>query len=583
MQNYFSVFTLLVLSPKASLPQCKAKLQTLVDKRFEAFSDMYRRQENLSQKIPVMQVEIMPIRDTHFDTRVIWPEVNNPIYAYILTGIGLLILLVACINYISLTLTSAASRIGEIGMRKVMGAGRRQLIFGLWIESQVLVWGAIILAIGLVYLFLPFFNSFTDKALLFTPWREPMLLGMLLLTALLVGLVAGGYPAIVLSGFKPTSVLKGTSTYRLKPSFSRILLVLQYSMCLFLISCCLIMYRQMRYISEKDLGFNKERVVIVENSSGWGEQTTRLVSRLKQWSASSSHVSSISAATAAITKGSISTEMEINKKKINIDIFSVDEHYFPTLGIELVEGENFSTEKKTTQKGLIVNETLANMLGRDSSGTIEPLMGSKIIGVAKDHHYTSLESKIAPLTFSYTTDMAYYILIKLRAGHIREGMQEIESTWKKLAPDQPFIYSFLDEDLQEQYQTYRNWVAMVSIATAFALLIACLGLYALSGLTAVNRTKEIGIRKVMGASVKEIFLLLNKGTIGITLLSFAIAMPFAAYLMHRWLEDFAYRINLSADVFILAAAIGMITALLSVSYHSLRAAQSNPVTSLRQE
>jgi putative ABC transport system permease protein len=162
-------------------------------------------------------------------------------------------------------------------------------------------------------------------------------------------------------------------------------------------------------------------------------------------------------------------------------------------------------------------------------------------------------------------------------------MQEIESTWKKLAPDQPFIYSFLDEDLQEQYQTYRNWVAMVSIATAFALLIACLGLYALSGLTAVNRTKEIGIRKVMGASVKEIFLLLNKGTIGITLLSFAIAMPFAAYLMHRWLEDFAYRINLSADVFILAAAIGMITALLSVSYHSLRATQSNPVTSLRQE
>jgi putative ABC transport system permease protein len=264
-------------------------------------------------------------------------------------------------------------------------------------------------------------------------------------------------------------------------------------------------------------------------------------------------------------------------------MFSIDEQYLPTLGIELVEGINFSTKSKTDQEGMLVNETLAGMLSRDSSGAIEPLMGMRVIGVVKDHHYASLESKIAPTAFLYGNDMAHYILIKLRNGHIRGGLQEIERGWKKLAPDQPFIYSFLDEDLQEQYHTYRNWVTMVGIATAFALLIACLGMYALSGLVAVNRTKEIGIRKVMGASVKEIFLLLNKGIVGITLLSFAIALPFAAYLMHKWLQDFAYRISLSADIFILAAAIGMITALLSVSYHSLRAAGQNPINSLRQE
>jgi putative ABC transport system permease protein len=212
-------------------------------------------------------------------------------------------------------------------------------------------------------------------------------------------------------------------------------------------------------------------------------------------------------------------------------------------------------------------------------------MGTNIIGIVQDHHYASLESKIQPLEFLYSKDNADndYISIKLRPGRIPGALQAIEKTWKKLAPDQPFVYSFLDEDLKEQYTTYRNWVGMVGIAATFAVIISCLGLFALSGLSAVNRTKEIGIRKVMGASVSQIFILLNKDMVRLTLLSFLMAVPFAWYVMSLWLQDFAYRIPLSWELFALAGLAGVGTAFLAVSFHSLKAAKANPVISLRNE
>jgi putative ABC transport system permease protein len=209
MNNNFSVLTFLVLSQKASVKTFLAKVQSFVDRRFVPFSDMYRQMENLPESVKIMQAGITSLPDTHFDTQVDWPKVNNPVYSYILSALGLLILAVVCINYISLNLTSAASRLGEIGIRKVMGASRQQVIWQLWAESQVLVWMAMLLAVGLVYLFLPAFNAFTGKQLYFSLWQEPVLAGVLLLIALLVGMVAGGYPAVVLSDFQPANILKG--------------------------------------------------------------------------------------------------------------------------------------------------------------------------------------------------------------------------------------------------------------------------------------------------------------------------------------------------------------------------------------
>ncbi|QHT69249.1 FtsX-like permease family protein [Rhodocytophaga rosea] len=582
MNSNFSIPTFLLLSPKASVKPFLAKMQAFVDRRLAAFSDMHRQHEKVPQHVKVLQAGVTPLTDTHFDTRVIWPKVNNPIYSYILSALGLLILFVVCINYISLTLTSAASRLGEIGIRKVMGASRQQVIGQLWAESQVLVWMAMLMAVGLVYLFLPAFNAFTGKQLYFSLWQEPLLAGILLLIALLVGIVAGGYPALVLSDFQPANILKGSRTYRINPWFSRILLLVQYSMCLFLVSSSLIMYGQMRYISEKDLGFDKEQVLIVRNFASTN-QSAQLVDRFRQWANTNPDIISLSGSGATITRQVFSMGFEINNEQTNVDIFIVDEHYLSTLGIKLVEGRNFSPDRKTDQEGMIVNETLANMIGRDSTGVINTLMGTKIIGVMQDHHYASLESKIAPLALSYSKDWPTYIVAKLRQGRIPTALQAIEKTWKKLAPDQPFVYSFLDENLKEQYTTYRNWTGIVGIATVFAVIMSCLGLFALSGIHALNRTKEIGIRKVMGASVSQIFVLLNKDMLRLTLLSFLIAVPFSAYLMDLWLQDFAYRISLSWQLFAIAGLIGIATAFLAVIFHSLKAAKANPVISLRNE
>jgi putative ABC transport system permease protein len=582
MNSNFSIPTFLLLSPKASVKPFLAKMQAFVDRRLAAFSDMYRQHEKVPQHVKVLQAGATPLTDTHFDTRVIWPKVNNPIYSYILSGLGLLILLVVCINYISLTLTSAASKLGEIGIRKVMGASRRQVIGQLWAESQVLVWMAMLMAVGLVYLFLPAFNAFIGKQLQFSLWQEPILVGVFMGIALLVGIVAGGYPAVVLSDFQPANILKGSRTYRINPWFARVLLLVQYSMCLFLVSSSLIMYSQMRYISEKDLGFDKEQVLIVRNFASMN-QSAQLVDRFRQWASTNPDIISISGSGATITRQVFSMEFEINKEQTNVDIFIVDEHYLSTLGIKLVEGRNFSPDRKTDQEGMIINETLANMVGRDSTGVINTLMGTKIIGVMQDHHYASLESKIAPLALAYSKDWPTYIVAKLRRGRIPTAMKAIEKTWKALAPDQPFVYSFLDENLKEQYTTYHNWTGIVGAATIFAVIMSCLGLFALSGLSAVNRTKEIGIRKVMGASVSQIFVLLNKDMVRLTLLSFLIALPFAWYLMSLWLQDFAYHIPLTWELFALAGLAGFNAAFLAVSFHSLKAAKANPVISLRNE
>ncbi|QHT70848.1 FtsX-like permease family protein [Rhodocytophaga rosea] len=576
--------TFLLLSPDVSLSSFSKKLQAFVDHHFTADSDMYRRIDKVPEHVRVLQSGFTPLTETHFDTSVQWPKVNNPLYAYILTALGLLILLVVCINYISLTLTSAASRLSEIGIRKVMGASRGQIIGQLWAESQLLVWMAVLLAIGLVYLFLPFFNAFTGKQLYFSLWQEPLLAGVLLLIALLVGIVAGGYPAVILSDFRPVNIIKGSRTYRINPWFSKILLLVQYSMCLFLVSSSLIMYNQMRYISEKDLGFDKEQVLILENFAGFESQSIQLVERFRQWASQYPSIVSVSSTSSTVNKPVMGFGMNINQKQTVIHGVFIDEYYLPTLGIELVEGKNFSPTIKSYQEGIIINETLANLLGRDSTGKVKPYMsGDKIIGVVKDFHYASLESEIAPLSFSYSKEWAYYIIVKMRPGKIIETIQAIEKTWKKLAPDQPFVYTFLDENLKDQYTIYRNWTGIVGTATVFAVITSCLGLFALSGLSAVNRTKEIGIRKVLGASVSQIFILLNQNMIRLTLRSFVMAVPIAWYVMSLWLQDFAYRISLSWELFAVAGLLGLCAAFFAVCFHSLKAANTNPVISLRNE
>ncbi len=584
LYNYYSTFTFVQLKPRVSPEAFRKQLNRFVQRRLSRYDSETRKEKKLAASVPVLSLGVTTLAETHFDTSVYWPKGSNPLYAYVLSGIGALILLIACLNYVSLTLTNAASRTQEIGMRKVMGAGRWQLALQLWVEAQLLVVLAVGLAGFLTTWFLPAFNYFTDKHLIFRLTEQPVLLSVLLGMTMLVGLLAGSYPALYLSRFQPVRVLKGNRTYRINPWLSRTMVLMQYSLCLFLIASSVIMYRQMNFIANKQLGFDQDQVLVLSNFAPEGNETRRLWERMQHYAATNPDILSATGSNGSFGRGNAKYFYRINGEDTWVDTYGGDEHYLQTLGIALLKGRNFSPSIRSDTNAVLINETLAAKLGDSLQiGQWCKSLSQIVIGVVKDHHFASLESKITPMLIRMRPETTSAFLVKLQKGRIQESIQGLEKEWSHIADGQPFDYSFLDEDVAKQYQAYRKWMGIIASATAFAVFIACLGLFGLSGLSAINRTKEIGIRKVLGATVRQLFFLLNKDTVRVAALSFTLSIPFAWYLMSRWLEDFAYRIILTWEVFAIAGFIGLATALLAVSFYSLKAANANPVKSLRME
>ncbi|MCU0354570.1 MAG: FtsX-like permease family protein, partial [Cytophagales bacterium] len=468
---------------------------------------------------------------------------------------------------------------------------RRQLAVQLYAEAQLLVLVALGFAVLLAVVFLPVFNEFTEKTLVFNWTQQPGLVVCALGLALLVGLVAGGYPALVLSGFQVTSMLKGSRTYRFSPTFSNALVFVQYSLCLFLLTCAVVMQQQMKYIASKDLGYDKEQVLVLNNYTTNSEKTVTLLQRFKDIAARNPAIAGVSGTSFSFGQGEGFYEFyfKINKELTAVYVYNTDVAYLKMMDIKLLAGRNFLESWRSDSTGVIVNETLANMLGGadkilgQKPKELNRFNEIKIIGVVKDFHFGTLQDKMLPVMFSADLRQLGKFLVKVKPGRIPETLDFVQNTWKQLAPDQPFDYSFVDQDVAAQYRTYRQWTNIIATATVFAVFMACLGLFGLSGLNAANRTKEIGIRKVLGASVTQVFVLLNRKTVVLAVLSFVVAFPAAHYLMSRWLEDFAYRIDISWEVFAITGLVGVAAALLAVSFYSLRAATENPVKALRSE
>ncbi|QHT69215.1 FtsX-like permease family protein [Rhodocytophaga rosea] len=582
LYNYYSTLVFAELTEHASINTFRQHLSRFINTHYADEIAQIRGDKKLDASTPIYQLGFTNIADTHFDTSVYWNKVSNPLYTYILSGIALLILLIACINYISLSMTSASSRTQEIGIRKVIGASRKQVAWQLWIETQLLVIAAVICAILLVHVFLPAFNYFTEKQLTFQLLKQPVLMAALLGLTVLVGAIVGGYPALFLSGFHPIKVLKSNRTYRFNPRLSGALVLVQYTLCLFLVTSSMIMYRQMQFITRKDLGYNKEQVLVVSNHNN--KNMDVLMERIRQFAAGNPDIVSVSSTSGSFSKNSMAFYFNIQGENLPVDVYMVDQAYIPTLGIQLQEGRNFSSELRSDSNAIIINETLAARLGKDGRvGEMSEALSSRVVGVVKDYHYASLESKIAPMALFYRPNSVGSVLVKIKPGRIPEALSAVENNWKTLSNGQPFEYSFLDEDINSQYKTYQRWMGMMGASTLFAIGIACLGLFGLSGLMAVNRTKEIGIRKVLGATLTHIFFLLNKSTVKIALVAFVLAVPFSWYLMNKWLDDFAYRISISWEIFAVAGLIGILTAIVAVSAPSIKAALMNPVKSLRNE
>lgn len=352
------------------------------------------------------------------------------------------------------------------------------------------------------------------------------------------------------------------------------------------------MFKQMDYINGKDLGYNEEQVLFIPTHTGWNEEGTRLMELYRSELIGTRGVVNVSGMAPAFTSGSNRYGFEVNDDEFRSYIYFVEEELIPTLGLELLFGRNFSEDRPSDEtESIIVNEALINALGwqEDPIGKLLPWKGkenpSTVIGVVKDFHFQSLETEIQPMLMhmDHNQGGVASIAVKLEPGMIGEALPILEEKWAEVSPLRPFSFWFLDDAVASQYEDYQRWLQIMGVATFIAILIACLGLFGLAGLTAVNKTKEIGIRKVLGAGIDQIVLLLNKDIVLLVLISMIIAAPASWYIMEQWLSDFSYRININAGVYMISTIVALALAILTVSYHSVKAALANPVDSLKSE
>jgi putative ABC transport system permease protein len=591
----FNTPTFVQLRPDADLVTFKSNLDRITEKYMGDRLKKWREESTvpIPATAKMLEYEFTPLPAWHLKTSISWDKVSDPKYSMILSGIALLILMIACINYISLALTTSASRKTEVGIRKVVGAQRNQLVYQFGFESMLLALVAMCIGIGLVVLFLPAFNQFTSKAIELTSigLLEMIAVGMVIM--IVVGFLAGSYPSLFLSRFKPAQVLKGGFTSKLQAGFTKPLVVLQFALSAFLIISSMVMYKQMKYITTKDLGYSKEQIMVIPTHTGWNVEADKLVERFRQRAQQETLIQAVAGTSSSFNQGYSRYGYKIKDEQKSAYVYAADPYYIPTMEIELLQGRNFNPAIASDSNAVIINESLA----RDMKWT-DPLnehlnwredslgLGSPVIGVVKDYHFLSLERDVEPMFLSMDKSNVGYLttmLVKVSSGNLENAVDKVNTIWKEVNPGKPFDYSFLDDDVAKQYAAYERWMSIMGLATGFAILISCLGLFGLSGINAVNRTKEIGIRKVMGARVHNIFVLLNRQYILLSLIAYTLAIPFSWWVMNKWLSDFQFKITMGWELFFLSITAGLGIALLTVSYHAIMASFTNPAETLKYE
>jgi putative ABC transport system permease protein len=396
-----------------------------------------------------------------------------------------------------------------------------------------------------------------------------------------------------LSRFNPALVLKGKFTSKFQAGFTKPLVVLQFALSAFLIVSSVIMFKQMQFITTKDLGYDKEQILVVPTQTGWNEEANKTIERFRAKSQGETSIRSVTGTSSSFNQGYSRYGYKIKDEQKSAYVFAIDPYYLSTLNIPLMDGRNFDMAIASDTASVIVNEALVRDMkwtdpinehlnwSEDSLG-----LGSKVIGVVKDYHFLSLENDIEPMFLSMDKKNIGYLttmIIRLDKENIPASLAKVKSIWNEISPDKPFDYTFLDADVARQYESHQQWMSIMGVATGFAILISCLGLFGLSGINAVNRTKEIGIRKVMGASLTNIFMLLSKQYVWLSLIAFVIGMPFSWYVMNQWLVDFKFKIALRWELFAISIIAGLGIALLTVAYHAIKASLGNPAETLKYE
>ena len=575
----FRSYTYLLLKKGYTPKDIKSLLPAFIDRTVKFNS------KNKPSKTTI--IELQPLRSIHLHSNAAQEiEPNSDIkYVNIFLAIGFLILIIACINYTNISTSKYLRRITEIGVRKTLGANKKALIFQILTESVILALISIILAIGLVELLSGIVSNYTGIKIPALEYRGNYELFFFLLgIALISGILSGGYPAFYISRFSVAQILRKTAaTLPLKFNIRKILIVFQFVIAILIITATVIFFDQLHYVETKRLGLDKENVVVIKDNA-WALYDN--YNAFKNTLSEETQIVSVSSGDVPGQEAGMTFSFKEEGKVLDLRIVDVDFNYLETLGIQIKEGRTFNSYADSSN--VIINETCAellntkNIIGYKLGKTFKQPMG-KIIGVVRDFNISSLRNKIVPVVFRLRPEEHANALIRIKPNNIKEAINEIKNNWNIFVKDRPIQYTFLNDELNSLYASDENIARLFGIFAFVSIFIACLGLFGVSSLIAEQRTKEIGIRKVLGASVGEIVFLLSKEFSFWISLANIISFPVSYYFMGKWLDNFAYRIVLNGWLFLIVAAASLLISLATISFQSVKAANTNPVKTLRYE
>ena len=540
---------------------------------------------------------LQPVPDIHLYSNLDYEiEPNGHIlYVYIFSAIGLAILLIACINFANLATALSMRRSKEVGMRKALGAHKHQLLFQILSESVFSSLIAAIIALVITGIMLPTFNLLTNKHLSLTVLFETEYLVALILLIGVIGISSGIYPALLVSKFNVIKILKGESDLGFSTTFfRRILVVVQFTASVILLVGIGIIYQQLKYLNEKELGFQKEGMLVIPARASVNNKYDAFREEMMKHP----DIVNLSGVTTIPGKGADAwrfiPEGGSAEQPVMLPLSFVDYEFLNTTGVKIAEGRFLSKDSPSdAAEGFILNQKTVELLGWTDDpigkklelfgpGVNTIIMSGYVIGVTNDFHFESLHHEIKPLVMAYFPNWTNY-LVKVNINDLDQLSGFMTSTWQKFAPEWPFEFKFLDEDLNQLYANEQKLSTTINYFTFIAIVIACFGLFALGSFTIMNRVKEIGIRKVMGASISSIISLVSRDFIILILVAVLLAWPIAYFIMNQWLSNFAYSIELGSLVFILSGLSALLVGLVTISYHAVKAAKSNPVNSLMYE
>ena len=589
-----SYITYVQLNPGSGLPNDIQKLASFRHKYYpQEEKELREAGFKWEGNAPPVRYGLQPLKAGHTDIKIFGGSVEqvNPKTIWILLSIAAGVLLIACINFTTLAIGRSARRAKEVGVRKVIGSERKNLVVQFLAEAILLSVLSLIIALALVKILLPYFNRLSGRELEFSFSAYPEMTWMLGGLTLLVGILAGSYPALILSGFKPIEVLKSKIRVNGSNIFTKSLVTVQFALSIGLIICTMVILQQTKYMSDKYPGFNKENVVVVNASD---TKTKEIYPLFKQALISRVDIAGVAGADLGLGEGTgwSRSGFEYNGDHKEVYEYFIDHDYIPLMGMKMLAGRNFDPAVTAdTVTSVIVNEamvkdmgwTIENAVGQEIKGYMETKT-PVVIGVVRNFNFRPFKEEVRPQMFHQYADYApYKFFVKVKAGNPAPALAAMQKAWTAVVADLPFKYSFLDENLDNFYKSERKWSSIIGWAGGISVFLACLGLFGLAALAAINRTKEIGIRKVLGASLPGIVTLLSKDFLKLVLLALVIAAPLAWYFMNQWLQDFAYRISIGWWIFLAAGALAIMVAFVTIGFQAVKAGVANPVKSLRTE